>query len=48
MLQTYIRAKLNTIYNQNEKIFTYKALAVVALKKILRSGKLLRKFQDFF
>ena len=44
MLQTYIRAKLNTIYNQNEKIFTYKALVVVALKKIFRSGKLLRLF----
>ena len=50
---------------KNEKIFTYKALVVVALKKIstlftifpdfistfqifFRSGKLLRKFQDFF
>ena len=50
---------------KNEKNFTYKALVVVALKKILtlftifpdfistfqtffRSGKLLRKFQDFF
>ena len=44
MLQTYIRAKLNTIYNQNEKIFTYKALVVVALKKKFQVWKIAETF----